>query len=117
MWPDDQKSFWLICLVMALFASVGGVLGYVMRAIDARVKILWWVACVQGASAAFVGIVALFICIEVGLSMRLTGVCVGVFGWIGANASMGVLAKIAFKKLGVDNHEPIKGREDDNGGN
>ncbi|MBF1762622.1 MAG: phage holin family protein [Veillonella sp.] len=90
---------------MVAFASVAGFLGYVMRAFDTRTRVLWTRAIIESMAAGFVGALTLLMCGAMGLSDQWTGVTVGVAGWLGANASMGVLSRVVFKRLGIEQNK------------
>lgn len=80
-------------------------MGYIMRNLDSGQPIKWTLVCLQGVAAGFVGMLVYMLCLELGLSSYWTGIIVGVFGWIGANATIMVLQKLIYKKLGL-NGEP-----------
>lgn len=114
MIPEDPNNEWFKLGAYAALAAVGGMLGSVMRTIDDRKKITWWIVFAQGAAAAFVGCLTYFLCVALELSQAWTGITVGVLGWLGANATIGVLSKIVFNKLGITvQSEPLKEREND----
>jgi len=108
----DPQIDWLKYVAYTLLASIGGALGFIMRTIDARLTINWWMVLLNGVAAGFVGFITLLICMASNLSPLWTGVIVGILGWMGANASMGLLSKIAFNKLGL-NPEPKRERAED----
>ena len=56
---------------------------------------------IEGASAGFVGMIVCLLCQATQLSDQWTGVCVGVFGWMGANVSMMLLEKLVVAKFGI----------------
>jgi hypothetical protein len=114
MIPEDPNNEWLRYLAFTSLAAIGGVLGYIMRTIDARMKLNWWHVLLQGAAAGFVGLLSVLVCEELNLSMAWTGVAAGLLGWLGANASAGLLSKLLLKKLGISPQEqPLREREDD----
>jgi len=103
MLPEDPwSSWWFKATAYSLLASIGGIIGYLMRKIDASEKISWSQAALQFIGAGFVGFLVLLTCQEFNFSMQWTGVIVGVFGWLGANVTIRVLEKIVLKKLGVE---------------
>lgn len=103
MFDHEPLSIWWVkSAIMVAFASVAGFLGYVMRAFDNRARVLWTRAIIESMAAGFVGALTLLMCGAMGLSDQWTGVTVGVAGWLGANASMGVLSRVVFKRLGIE---------------
>lgn len=101
--PDDLSSWeWLRkLLAYATFGATGGVLGHIMRAISKKQRIKVGRACVEGLGAAFVGALVMMLCQAMGLSEQWTGVIVGVCGWLGAEATIGLLEKVVYQKLGI----------------
>lgn len=95
-------SWWVKAILYAMLAVFGGFLGHVMRSIDKAEPISYGRAWVEGLAAGFVGLLVMLMCSAVGLSDQWTGVIVGVSGWLGANASIRMLEKLVFKKLGLD---------------
>lgn len=86
---------------MVVFAILGGFLGHVMRVLDSRHRVVWSRALFEAFAAGFVGVLVLLLCNAMGLSDQWTGVVVGVSGWLGANASIGMLSGIVLRRLGV----------------
>lgn len=72
-----------------------------MRAFEKETPIRFGRACIEGLAAGFVGLLVMLICNAMSLSDQWTGVIVGVSGWLGANASIRMLEKLVFKKLGL----------------
>ena len=94
----------------AMLATIGGFLGYVLRSLDRSTGIQWGRAVIETLAAGFVGIMVLLLCHAAGLEGAWPGFIAGVFGWAGAPASMIILEKVIFKKLGI--HEPDALRRD-----
>ncbi len=97
---------WAKVAAYALFAAIGGFMGYLMRVLDKRQKPQWGRALVEAVAAGFVGVLTLLCCIALGLSPAWTGVVVGVCGWLGANVTILMLEKVVLKKLGIERAEP-----------
>lgn len=72
-----------------------------MRSLDKSHPIGYGRASVEGLAAGFVGLLVMLVCNELSLSEQWTGVIVGVAGWLGANASIRMLEKQVFHKLGI----------------
>lgn len=106
---DAIVNSWLFkTTAYALLAAFGGSLGYIMRTVDKKEKIVWWRAALEGFAAGFVGLLVMFICQELKLSPGYTGVIVGVCGWLGANATIRLLEGIVRKKLGITETKPME---------
>lgn len=95
-------SWWVKAILYAALATFGGFLGHVMRALDTSTQISYGRAFVEGMAAGFVGLLVMLMCNATNVSDQWTGVIVGVSGWLGANASIRMLEKLVFKKLGID---------------
>lgn len=95
-------SWWVKAILYAVLAAFGGSLGHVMRALDKPTPISYGHACVEGLAAGFVGLLVMLMCNATNMSDQWTGVVVGVSGWLGANASIRMLEKLVFKKLGIN---------------
>lgn len=100
--PDDPSQFsWIKVLAYASLASLGGVLGHLLRIVDAGEQVKLLRAFLEGVAAGFVGVLFLLSCQAMNLSPTWTGVIVGLAGWLGANASIKILEKLVYKKLGI----------------
>lgn len=107
---DGWWNLWYVkATLYGLFASFGGVMGHLMRAIDNGHSIIWWKAALEGAAAGFVGLLVLLMCQATEVGEQWTGVIVGVSGWLGANASIRLLESLIYQKLGLS---PRRRRED-----
>ena len=95
-------SWWVKAILYAALATFGGFLGHVMRALDKSDQISYGRACFEGLAAGFVGLLVMLMCSATNMSDQWTGVVVGVSGWLGANASIRMLEKLVFKKLGIN---------------
>ena len=95
-------SWWVKATLYAALATFGGFLGHVMRALDMSTPSSYGRACVEGLAAGFVGLLVMLMCSATNMSDQWTGVVVGVSGWLGANASIRMLEKLVFKKLGIN---------------
>ena len=103
---DDLTSWWasgcVKAILYAALATFGGFLGHIMRALDKSTPISYGRACIEGLAAGFVGLLVMLMCSATNMSDQWTGVIVGVSGWLGANASIRMLEKLVFKKLGIN---------------
>ncbi|MEO8993215.1 MAG: phage holin family protein [Rhodanobacter sp.] len=98
--PPGGWSFWQF-VSYPIFAAVGGLLGYLLRTLDAGLRVSKWRAVIESLGAGFVGEIVLLMCKALGLGWQWTGVMTGVCGWLGATVSIRLLEKVVRKKLGV----------------
>lgn len=98
MWQDN---WWLRAGAYTLFSAIGGMIGFTMRAVDGKQPFVLWRLFVEGAGAAFVGVLVMLLCEAMGLSQQWTGVIVGVCGWLGASATIRMLESVIRNKLGA----------------
>lgn len=114
--PDDLWNHWLVrAVAYSLLATLGGVMGYLMRSIDQRRKICFLHMAIEGSAAGFVGFLVLLVCESLQLDVRWIGVIVGVAGWLGANATIRLVESAVYSKLGIQppNREQRKDRKED----
>jgi hypothetical protein len=79
-----DRDMWLFVLL----AAVGGLLGSMVRGLDSKDGIRWLVVLVETLASAFAGIIVMLLCQYENLDIRLTGVIVGVCGWVGGRTAM-----------------------------
>lgn len=100
----NVDNWWLKTAAYLAFSAIGGMLGFTMRALDGKqpqIKFSFLRCLIEGAAAAFVGLLVLFICQAMNLSPQWTGVIVGVCGWLGASATIRMLESIVRSKIGA----------------
>lgn len=83
------------------FSAIGGMLGFAMRQVDSKQPFNILRCVLEGAGAAFVGMLVLLMCQAMNLSPQWTGVIVGVCGWLGASASIRMLEGIVRNRIGA----------------
>jgi|GEM_PF-2925398 len=90
-------------LLNVLYAMTAGALGYLSRTTSPEVDLGFKprVFIVQTLAAGFVGSVALMLCMLLEWNDYATLVLVGFFGWMGAPASMVIIEKFIYNKLGI----------------
>lgn len=88
---------------LTLLAMVSGFMGYMMRTLDEGGKIIWLRSFLEAIASGVVGYLGILLCGALHLSFEWTGVVVGVFGWLGATATIRILEKIVRKRLGIEN--------------
>lgn len=84
---------WWLALGLVLLAALGGFLGSLIRAFDTKAKVQRVVVVVETGASAFAGVILTLLCNYLELDMRLTGVVVGVGGWVGGRTAMMWLEK------------------------
>jgi len=99
---DPQAIAFVETLLFGLFAGVGGLLAYILRTLNNDERPKWLRGLVEALSSGFVGLIAMLACKALGLDWKWSGVVVGVFGWLGAETSIMLLAKLVRTKLGID---------------
>lgn len=100
--PDPNKIDMIRTAIFVAFATVGGLLSYLMRTLNKAEKPILSRSLIEGLSSGFVGLIAMLMCKALGLSWEWSGVVVGVFGWLGAETSIVMLSKAVRKKLGIE---------------
>lgn len=103
MTPQDavEIAWWLKAMMYAALASFGGLMGALLRAQHDDKLFSWKKILIEAVAAGFVGVLVMFACNELNLSEKWTGVIVGVCGWLGANASIVMLEKLVYSKMGI----------------
>lgn len=101
----DSETRWWVKLVSYIFlAFTGGVLGYLMRTLESGQRPNLTRSLIEGLSAGFAGLLILLLCRVGGVGEEMTGVIVGVGGWLGASATIRKLEPlVVFKRVGGDN--------------
>jgi hypothetical protein len=111
--PPDLPWYvqWIRNGFFVLLAAVAGCLSYVLRSMDNGARPRFWRGVVEGASAGVAGFLVLLACQAMHVGQEWTGFIVGLCGWIGANATIQVVQRLAWNKLGLNgsqNDEPSK---------
>lgn len=106
--PDGRFSI-MELVIFGSFAGLGGILSYLMRTLNRNETPKLSKTVVEGLSSAFVGVLAMLICKAFNLDWVWCGVIVGVFGWVGAEASIALLSALIRKRLGVTTDDLTKG--------
>lgn len=83
----------LLAIGLVLLAAIGGLLGSLVWMIEAKKKIMWIVVMIETMASAFAGVLVVMLCNYLTLDIRLTGVIVGVCGWVGGRTAMVWLEK------------------------
>ena len=89
-------------LQLAGFSAMGGLLGYLMRQATREQPIKLSRAALEAVASGFIGIIAMFLCHAIGLPWYWSGIVVGILGWLGAEASIVVVARAIRGKIGLD---------------
>lgn len=88
-------------IIYAAFAGVAGLLGHTLRTLESGGRLTMFRSMAEMAGAALVGVLTLMACKAMDLDTMWTGVTVGVMAWLGANASIRVLEKMVYQRLGI----------------
>jgi fluoride ion exporter CrcB/FEX len=100
--PNDPNTLaWLRAVAYTLFASVGGLLGYILHVFEHNKKVDWGMAVVKASTSGFVGVLVLFACHRFQLSMEETGAFVGIAGWLGADTTISIIKAGMTKLFGI----------------
>ncbi len=103
---DADTRWWVKLGAYVLLAVVGGVLGYLMRALENGQKPSLLRSLLEGTAAGFTGLLLLLLCQVSGIGLEMTGVIVGIGGWLGASATIRKLEPLVFKNLGGQHGTP-----------
>lgn len=93
---DFKEAGW------ATLAAIGGLLGYTIKQQDGGEKFLWRDGFVQAASSGFVGFLIALLCQAMGIPDIWIGPVAGLFGWLGATATIRIVERFVYQKLGID---------------
>lgn len=102
MLPEYIIPEWLKAILYAVLAGVGGLLGYLLRTLESERNVSIVRAIVETFAAGFVGVLVYFLCRAMNLSDMWTGAMTGLFGWLGAIASIRILERFVYSKLGIN---------------
>src|SRR5690606_32125654 len=85
---DQLKEWYLTTVLFLILAALGGMIGSIIRMLDAKEHINWFVVFVETLASAFSGVIVLLLCQALGFNLGWTGVIVGVCGWFGGRTTM-----------------------------
>lgn len=94
-------NWWIRAAGYTAFSAIGGMVGFTMRSADAKQPFNFLRCVLEGAGAAFVGVLVMLLCEAMKLSPQWTGVVVGVCGWLGASTTIRILESVIRNKLGA----------------
>lgn len=103
---DADTRWWLKLAAYIALAIVGGILGYLMRALENGHKPSLLRSLLEGLAAGFTGLLLLLLCQVSGIGPEMTGVIVGIGGWLGASATIRKIEPLVFKPLGGRDGNP-----------
>jgi len=104
--PSTPPSLnWIQLIAVAAFAAVGGAIGSILRAMDAAQPLSFTRAFVEFIAAGFVGALSGLLCTAWGLSIVWTTFIAGTFGMLGARATIQVMQRFVWTKLGLNRSE------------
>ncbi len=102
LFPEDMHKT-LEGIGLTMLAMIAGWLGYLIRTLDEGGKIHWFRSFLEAVASGLVGYISILLCNALHLSFEWTGVVVGIFGWLGATATIRILEKLVRKRLGIEN--------------
>ena len=85
---EKVQEWWLSTVLLILLACAGGMLGAVVRMVDGKEKINWFVVTIETAASGFSGVIVMLLCQQLTLNLQWTGIIVGVCGWVGGRTTM-----------------------------
>lgn len=85
---DQLKEWYLTTVLFLILAALGGMIGSIIRMLDAEEHINWFVVFVETLASAFSGVIVMLLCQALGFNLQWTGVIVGVCGWFGGRTTM-----------------------------
>jgi hypothetical protein len=94
-------------IAMVALAMIAGALASLSRAVDAGKKIKFPVVFLEACTSGFVGFLSALMCKSAHLDLEISGVIVGLTGWLGAAASVKIIEKIARRRLGIADENPF----------
>lgn len=84
----EQFKTWYLPALLILLASIGGLIGSMLRMLDQNGKISWFLVMLEALASAFSGVIVMLLCQALGFNLQWTGVIVGVCGWFGGRTTM-----------------------------
>ena len=98
---SEKINGWFTVISYIALATFAGAIGHIMRQSAENKPIGVWRVVIEALGAGLVGYLIMLICQAMELGPQWTGVAVGVCGGLGASASMRILERYVFRKLGV----------------
>jgi hypothetical protein len=108
---NDLASEFLKSWIYIVIAATGGVLGHLMRRFGTGQKISIGETILQGVGAAFSGYLVLLGCRSLAVPSDVSGVVIGLCGWLGADATLMLLQSYIYKKLNIGKLEGRDGEK------
>ena len=96
----------------AIFASVGGILFYLLGVTETGRGTNFRILLIYGLSSGFIGQITLLLCRAANLNIDLTGALTGIAGALGARTTISILEIILFKYLGIKRYDRRKNPEE-----
>lgn len=93
-------------LGLTVLAGIGGLLAAFTQALEKGTPTNKRELAVQFCSSAFVGYLVYSLCLAIGIDGLWLGPICATFGWMGALATMQVLRRFVFSKLGIEDDKP-----------
>lgn len=99
--PKEPEWSWITLLLFSAIGLLGGVMGHIMRSLDAGQKVTFARTAFEGLAALFFSIIIGLICMENHLSMGWSSAIIGVLSWLGARTTLRALQPIIYNRIGI----------------
>ena len=86
--PEQFREWYITTGLFLILAMLGGLIGSMIRMLDDKGHINWFVVAVESLASAFSGVIVMLLCQALGFNLQWTGVIVGVCGWFGGRTTM-----------------------------
>ena len=100
--PLPPHDNWFDNFAFTCLAAFAGLLGHIMRSMNERRAITWPRTLVETLASGFIGFLTVLLCRASGVSYEWMGFIAGVFGWLGAAATMVLFERAVRRKLGLE---------------
>lgn len=88
--------------VYIMIAAIGGALGHMMRRLGSQQPIKVGETLLQAVGAAFAGYLVLLGCRSLDIPPDVSGLIIGLCGWLGADATLMLLQDYIYKKIKIN---------------
>jgi 4-amino-4-deoxy-L-arabinose transferase-like glycosyltransferase len=100
-WEEKMDEF-IRSWVYIMIAAIGGALGHMMRRLGSQQPIKVGETLLQAVGAAFAGYLVLLGCRSLDIPPDVSGLIIGLCGWLGADATLMLLQDYIYKKIKIN---------------